>query len=320
MKRKTINPFPYSDSNKRYHTYDYYLRCRYGRKCAKVPLDGGFTCPNLDGTLSDAGCTFCTGRGSGDFCADRALSVEEQFQAIKNATEKKWGKVCYIPYFQAFSATWGDFSHMCRQFEAALALPDTVGLHIATRPDCLPPRVLDYLESLSRRCDLTVELGLQSIHDATLRRINRGHSYRQFLDGFAALRARGISVCVHLINGLPGENEEMMLQTAREMARLRPQMLKIHSLCVFRNTQLEHEYRAGAFSLLSRAQYVSITCRQLQLLPPQTVIARIMGDGAAAALVAPQWCQRKLTLLNEIDKWFAANNTYQGALYSAEHR
>lgn len=310
---KRPNPFPFSDSNKRYHTYDYYLRHKYGKKCVTVPLDGGFSCPNIDGTISYGGCTFCSARGSGDFCAPSRLTLAEQFEVAKRLTADKWGRdVGYIPYFQAFSATHGDFDHMRTQMETAAALPGAVALHLATRPDCLPPKVVHYLASLAARCDLVVELGLQSIHDETLRTIRRGHTFATFLEGYQALRACGVDVCIHLINGLPGETKEMMLETSRVIATLQPAFVKIHSLYILHGTEMAEQYQSGKIALLTREEYVDITCRQLEYLPSQTVIARVMGDAAADQLIAPLWCQKKFLVLNEIDKWFVSHDSMQG--------
>ena len=321
--------FPYSDTNKRYHTYDYYLKHRYGTKCARIPIDAGFSCPNRES--GGGGCTFCSARGSGDFCADTLLPPEIQFAKGYARLTEKWGKrmqaipLPAIPYFQAFSNTYAPPGRLRQLYEAALCYRDADGnpvpipaLAIATRPDCLSPETVDLLCALNRRADVTVELGLQSIHDETLRRIRRGHDSAAFLDGFRMLADAGIGICVHIINGLPGETREMMLETVRAVAALHPQFIKIHMLHILRGTVMAEEYARGEFSLLSCEEYVSVVCRQLELLPPETVICRLTGDGAAGDLLAPDWTKNKRAVLAAIDKTLAAQNTCQGAAFSAE--
>ena len=203
-------------------------------------------------------------------------------------------------------------------FEPVLAFPDVVGLAVATRADCLPEPVLDYLADLSCRTDLTVELGLQTVHDETARRIGRGHDYETFLCGYRALTYRGIRVCIHLINGLPGENRRMMLQTARQVAALRPYAVKIHLLHLLRGTPLAAEYESDPFRLLEREEYVQLVCDQLELLPPETMIQRLTGDGDRRLLVGPMWSVRKREVLNAIDREMARRGTVQGARFCSE--
>ena len=230
------------DHHKRYRTWSGELRRRYGQKVCKIPLNAGFGCPNRDGTCGISGCTYCSGLQSGDFGGDPSLSIEEQFAQMRAVFDKKWPGAQYIAYFQAGTNTYAPVDVLQSFFEPVLAFPDVVGLAVATRADCLPEPVLDYLADLSCRTDLTVELGLQTVHDETARRIGRGHDYETFLCGYRALTYRGIRVCIHLINGLPGENRRMMLQTARQVAALRPYAVKIHLLHLLRGTPLAAEY------------------------------------------------------------------------------
>ncbi len=317
------SPFVYSDTNKRYHTYDYYLRRRYGSKCARIPIDAGFSCPNREGGMG--GCIYCSARGSGDFCSDVLLPPEEQFTREYARLTGKWGKrLPAIPYFQAFSGTYAPTADLRALYDAALSYTDRDGrpvdipaISIATRPDCLSRETVAYLTELNTHADVTVELGLQSSHDATLRRIRRGHDYAAFLRGFEALRRAGIAVCVHIINGLPTEDadvesREQMLQTAARLGALRPDFVKIHMLHVLRNTPLADEYARGHAALLSLQDYVSTVCDQLGLLPPETVICRLTGDGPAEDVIAPLWTKNKRAVLAAIDRTLAGQNRCQG--------
>ncbi|MBE6637904.1 MAG: TIGR01212 family radical SAM protein [Ruminococcaceae bacterium] len=308
------NPFPFSDSNKRYYTFDYYLRRTFGGKCAKITLDGGFTCPNRDGTRGIGGCTFCSGRGSGDFCEKASVPIADQFAVQKEMMRKKWDNARFLAYFQAYTNTYASLPQLKELYEEALRQPDVVGLNIATRADCLTPEIVAYLRELSERTALTIELGLQTIHDQTAKRVNRGHSWQEFLDGYEMLS--GLDVCVHIINGLPGESAEMMLDTAKAVAGLHPKFLKIHLLHVLEGTVLASQYLKGEFSELSLADYVRIVCDQLEILPPETVLGRVTGDGPADSLIAPLWSKKKLVVMNEIDKELVRRGSYQGIWYN----
>lgn len=307
------NTFLYSDSNKRYYTYDYFLRQKFGQKVFKVTLDAGFTCPNIDGTRGVGGCTYCSARGSGDFAASPTLPIEEQYKSVREMMEKKWeGGLC-IPYFQAHTNTYAPLSVLKEKFEKALTLPNAVGLDIATRADCISDETAEYLKELNERTFLTVELGLQTIHDSTAEKINRCHTYEEFLKGYEKIK--GLNVCVHIINGLPGETHDMMLETAREIARLDPFMIKIHLLHIIEGTKMAEQYLAGAFELPTLEEYVSTVCDQLEVLSPETVIARVTGDGAPDSLIAPLWSRKKFVVMNEIDKELVRRNSTQGAKY-----
>lgn len=312
------NPFRFSDSNKRYHSYDYFLRQRFGSKCAKLPIDAGFTCPNRDGTCGVGGCVYCSARGSGDFCADSATSIEKQLSAAYEKMSGKWKSPLGIAYFQAFTNTYAPVDVLREKYEAALKFPQTVGISIATRADCLAHDVCEYLAELAERTFLTVELGLQSVHDITAERINRGHTFAQFVDGYEKLRrvSDKISIGVHLINGLPGETPEMMLESAREVASLRPEQLKLHLLHVIEGTQLADMYARGEFECLTLDEYADIVVRQLEVMPPETVIGRLTGDGMADTLIAPEWSRKKLVVMNTVDKLMYARGTWQGRLYA----
>ena len=319
MKRvtqKDTNPFPHSDSNKRYYTYDYYLRTTYGGKCAKVTLDGGFTCPNIDGTKGKGGCIYCSARGSGDFSPAPTLSLAEQYALQTARIREKWETPRFIPYLQAHTNTYAPLERLRAVYAQALALPGAVALHIATRADCLPEDVLSLLRELSEQIPLTVELGLQSTSEKTARRILRGHTYAEFLDGYHRLRERvpRARVSIHLINGLPEESREDMLKTVTDVARLFPDEVKLHLLHVLKGTPLAVLYERGDYVPLTLEEYADTVVSQLRLLPPDVVIGRLTGDGAAEDLLAPTWSLKKLTVINEIDKRMANGGFMQGDL------
>lgn len=313
------NPFPYSDSNKRYHTYDYYLRRTFGGKCAKIPLDAGFSCPNIDGRCGVGGCIYCSGRGSGDFAFTADVPIREQYDRTRAALSKKWSVERCIPYFQAHTNTYAPTEVLRPLFEEALTFPGVVGMNIATRADCLPDGTVALLADLAERTTLTVELGLQSVHDATAERINRGHTFAQFLDGYERLGAANprISRCVHLIFGLPGEDDDMMLQSVRTVAAMRPEQIKIHLMHVLRGTVLGEMYERGEYTPLSRERYISLVVQALTLLPAETVVGRLTGDGMGEQLLAPDWSRKKVTVLNDIDKALYENDLWQGCAYRA---
>lgn len=323
MKKNTQsaqNPFRYSDSNKRYHTYDYYLRHTFGGKVAKLALDGGFTCPNIDGTCGTGGCIYCSPHGSGDFMASSALSLAEQYRVQREKMSLKWQVKKCIPYFQAHTNTYAPLSRLTALFEEALTLPDAVGLNIATRADCLPDDVLDYLAVLSERTVLTVELGLQTVHDETAVRINRGHDFATFIHTYERIRTRAprARVGVHLIFGLPGESDQMMLDTVCRVSALRPDEVKLHLLYVVANTALADLYLRGEYMALERERYIGLVADAIELLPPETVLGRLTGDGAPDTLLAPVWSRKKLTVLNDIDKLLLAKGSWQGKYYHSK--
>lgn len=305
------NPFVYSFDNKRYHTFDYEMKKIFGRKTVKIPLDAGFTCPNLDGSKGKGGCTYC-GNGSGDF-AGKGITLAEQFENGKKPLSHKWPSAQYLAYFQAHSNTYAPVSRLRPLFEEALTFPKVQGLCIATRADLLPPDVLNLLEELNRRTFLTVELGLQTIHDETAMKINRCHDFETFLKGYNALQERKICSCIHLINGLPGESQEMMLKTAKRVAELHPWGIKIHMLHILKGTKLAEEYGKEPYPLLELREYASLVCDQLELFPPETVVERITGDGQKESIVAPLWTLRKREVLAAVDKEFVRRESFQGS-------
>lgn len=312
--QRTENPFKYTDTNKRYYTYDYYLRRTFGGKCAKIPIDAGFSCPNIDGRCGVGGCIYCSGRGSGDFAESPNMPVAEQYNTTRQRLSSKWGTERCIPYFQAHTNTYAPVEVLREKYEAVVGLDGVVALNIATRADCLGEDVTEYLCELAERVPLTVELGLQTSNDATAAIINRGHTFADFKDGFMRLRAASekIDICVHLIFGLPGEDRETMLRTVRDVAALHPEQVKIHLLHVIKGTKMAELYGSGEYTPLEKAEYVELVADALELLPPDVVVARVTGDGMAESLVAPEWSRKKVSVINDIDKLLFERNSYQG--------
>ena len=311
------NPFAYSDTNKRYYTYDYFLKSTFGGKVAKLPLDAGFTCPNIDGRCAHGGCIYCSPRGSGDFAQESVIPTEEQFEIVKSQLSSKWKTDKYIPYFQAHTNTYAPLEIIREKIEPVMKKEGVVGLNIATRADCLEDDVVDYLCELAGRTTLTVELGLQSSNDETARAINRGHSYADFLVGYRKLHLASakINICVHIIFGLPGEDREMMLKTVKDVADLHPEQVKIHLLHVIKNTAMADIYLGGDYIPMTMEDYVDTVAEALTYLPPDTVIGRLTGDGMQSELLAPDWSRKKTIVINNIDKKMYERDLYQGKNY-----
>lgn len=308
--QKDRNPYKYSDSNKRYQTFDYYTRRLFGEKCAKISLDAGFTCPNIDGRLSTGGCIYCL-RGSGGADGE---TLEEQYLRGRQIMERKWKCKKFIPYLQAHTNTYAPVEVLREVYSKAASFDGAVMLAVATRADCLPEEVTELLAETSERIPLMVELGLQSIHDKTADIINRAHTFEDFERGYERLRAAGgnIKIGVHLIDGLPGETPEDMLQSAAVVGAMRPDMIKIHLLHVLKNTPLAGMYSLGKYKPLELDEYVRTVCDQLERIPAETAIGRVTGDGKAAELVAPLWSAKKTVVANEIDKELYRRGTFQG--------
>ncbi len=298
--------------NKRYYTLNYYYKKKYNSKVFKVSLNGGFTCPNKDGTVGTRGCIFCSRLGSGDFAGNKNLDLISQFNEVKSIMLKKWPDAKYIGYFQANTNTYAPLNQLKAKYETILNLDNVVGLNIATRSDAITEEVMDYLEELNHKTDLVIELGLQSMHEKTLKLINRGHDLKNFEDCFKKLKARGIKVVVHIINGLPYETKDMMIETAKYLNELDIDGIKIHMLHIIKNTDLEDLYKKQSFHILTKEEYVDIVINQLEVLNENIVINRITGDPVKEELVAPNWLLKKFCVLNDIDKEMVKRDTYQG--------
>lgn len=304
--------FKYSDSNKRYHTLDYYYKHKFGCKIAKISLNAGFTCPNKDGTKGVGGCIYCSKLGSGDYAGKPNKSLTEQFLDIKKIMDRKWKDTKYIAYFQANTNTYAPVNVLKDKYEEVLKIDGVVGINIATRSDSITDECLDYLEELNKKTFLNIELGLQTIHEKTNKLINRGESLEEFTKMVNKLRKRKINVIVHIINGLPYETKEMMIETIKYVNNLDIQGIKIHMLHIIKDTKLADLYYKEHFHVLTREEYVDIVCDELELLREEIVINRITGDPDPNDLIEPTWLIKKFGVLNEIDKEMKKRNIYQG--------
>lgn len=308
------NPFIFSSDNKRYHTLNYYNHCKFGEKTYKAVLDCGFTCPNIDGSKGTGGCIFCDS-GSGYF-TQPDLPISQQLEAeIRRISPKAKGSPKIIAYMQSNTNTYTSPEKLGGILKEILSFPEVNGIAIGTRADCLPDEILDVIADYSKRTSLTVELGMQSVHESTINLINRCCSHEEFLEGFSRLKQRGIRICLHMINGLPFETSDMAAETARQAALMHPDAVKLQMLHVIRGTKLAEMYERGEFRLLTKDEYIDIIVKQLELLPPDIVIERITGDGDKSKLIAPKWSADKISVLGGIDKRLAELDTYQGRLY-----
>ena len=298
--------------NKRYYTLNCFYRNKFNSKVSKISLNAGFSCPNIDGTVGNGGCIFCSKLGSGDFAGDKNLDLVSQFNQVKEVINKKWPDTKYIGYFQANTNTYADVDTLKEYYESILKLDNVVGLNIATRPDAISDEVLEYLKELNNRTFLTIELGLQSIHDDTLKYINRGHNLKCFVDCFNKLKKNNINVVVHIINGLPFETKEMMIDTIKFLNNLGIDGIKIHMLHILKDTRLERIFKRDKFHVLSKEEYIDIVIEQLEYLNENVVIHRITGDPDIKDLIEPEWLIKKFCVLNDIDKEMVKRNTYQG--------
>ena len=308
-----MNDFIYSNSNKRYHTLDYFYKNKFGQKVCKVSLNAGFSCPNIDGTKGIGGCIYCSKLGSGEFAGNKKDSILKQFKDIKKIMNKKWPNTKYIAYFQARTNTYAPVNKLKEVYEPVLKEKDVIGLSIATRPDAITDECLEYLKDLNSRTYLTIELGLQTTKEETSLLINRCHSLDCFKDMVNKLRNNNINVVVHIINGLPYETKEDMLNTVKYLNNLDIQGIKIHMLSIIKDTPLEKLYKKEKFHILTKEEYIDITISQLEYLRPEIVIHRITGDPNPKELIEPTWLIKKFCVLNDIDKEMVKRNTYQGA-------
>lgn len=300
--------------NKRYRTWNAALREQFGGKIFKVPIDGGFDCPNRDGTVATGGCTFCSVSGSGDTIVAPQAPLPVQFQKEVQRMHQKWPNVDqYIVYFQNFTNTHAPVEVIRHRFEQVVNEQGVVGIAIGTRPDCLPDDVVAYLADLNERYYLWVELGLQTTFEQTSQAINRAHTYETYLLGVEKLRKYNIRVCTHLINGLPGESLEMMRENVRRtILDSDIQGIKLHLLHLMTNTQMLKDYHRGALQLLTKEDYVQVICDQLELIPPEIIIHRLTGDAPFDTLVGPMWSLKKWEVLNAIDEELIRRESYQG--------
>lgn len=306
--------FIYSDDNKRYHTLSYHNFHTFGKRAVKAVIDAGFTCPNLDGTKGVGGCFFCSG-GSGYFTSEPTVPIAEQFRREKERILRKYPDALIIAYFQAHTNTYSDTGTLEKRYgEAIKAGAD--GISVATRPDCIDSKKAELIASLG--VPVTVELGLQTVHNATLKAMNCMSCYEDFTKAMSVLREHRIRTCVHLIDGLPGETPEMMLETAMLLGKQRPDAVKLQLLHVIKGTKLCELYSNGLYTPMNKDDYINIVVRQLEYFPPETVIERLTGDGDKKTLAAPLWSTDKISVLGGIDKRMAELDIYQGDKYTPQ--
>lgn len=304
--------------DKPYYSLDFYLREQFKEKVYRLALNGGCTCPNRDGTLGTGGCIFCSREGSGDFAASASASITEQIEAAKVQIVRKRPCRKFIAYFQAFTNTYGPIDKLRKMFFEAIAHPDVVVLSIATRPDCLPEEVLVLLKELNQIKPVWVELGLQTIHPDTSRFIRSGFDLGCFESAVMALRKLEIPVIAHVILGLPGETEAMMLETVDYLGQLGIDGVKLQLLHVLTDTDLYHYYLKHPFPLLAQDKYCKLVIQCLEHLPPRTVIHRITGDGPKKLLAGPLWSCNKRQVLNQIHRMMKEQNSWQGKQWNQQ--
>ncbi|MEG2297392.1 MAG: TIGR01212 family radical SAM protein [Clostridium sp.] len=303
---------------KPYYALDYYLKQTFGEKIYKLALDGGMNCPNRDGTLGFGGCIFCSHGGSGDFAEPMRTSVTDQIERAKERVSHKIKQGRYIAYFQSYTNTYAPVSYLEPLFSEAISHPDIVALSIGTRPDCLPPDVIELLSKLNKQKPVWIELGLQTIHETTAKTICRGYELPCFEDALIRLKKAGIDVIVHVILGLPGESREDMLDTIRYLSRLNPPIdgIKLQLLHILKDTKLAALYEAAGFPILSMNEYIDLVLDCIRLLPPDVVIHRLSGDGPKNLLIEPLWSSNKRLVLNSITKAFKDTGAYQGEYFN----
>lgn len=308
------------DSNKRYKQYSQHLKELFNCKVYKVTLDAGFSCPNRDGVISTGGCIFCEDGGSFSQAHSGELSINEQLDISINKLKDRFGAQKFISYFQAYSNTYAPVDKLKSLYDEAILHPDVVGLSIGTRPDCVDAEKIMLINSYAKNYEVWVEYGLQSIHDKTLKLINRGHSAEDFIKAYELTRKFGenIKICVHVILGLPGETRQEMLETAKVLADLGIDGIKIHLLCALKDTELEKMHNRGEFNPLSAEEYVDTVCDYLEILPPKTIIHRLAGNGLKKILVAPKWLPEKFKVLNLIDRELERRGTFQGSKFCSQ--
>jgi radical SAM protein (TIGR01212 family) len=300
---------------KRYSDYNNYLRQLFGQRVQKISIDAGLSCPNRDGFLSEKGCTYCNSKGSGSGMFKKGLSIKEQIETNKIGAIKKYKTKKFLAYFQSYSNTYTSCEHMKLMFDEALSSEDMVGMTIGTRPDCIDAPKLDLIESYTKNYLVWLEYGLQSVHDTTLQKINRRHSVKDFFNAVELTMNRGINICTHVILGLPGEDRNMMLKTAKTLADSPINGVKIHLLYVVKGTMLDNMWKRGEYIPMEQKEYVDTVCDFLELLPNNIIIQRITGDPHTDELQAPMWAGRYRETFNMIQNTLEKRDSFQGKKY-----
>ena len=301
----------FNNTDKRYNQFSAYLKNKFGAKVYKITIDAGFSCPNRDGTISNGGCIFCDDGGSFSQAHSNLLSVKEQVNIGAETLKKRFKAQKFMSYFQAFSNTYKPVSELEKIYNSSLNHPDVVGISIGTRPDCIDDDKIKLISSYKDDYYTWVEYGLQSIHDKTLKKINRGHDFDCFLRAYEKTKNAGLNVCVHVILGLWESHDEIM-QTAQKLATLGIDGVKIHMLCALEGTKLANMYKNGEIDFMSEDEYIQTVCDFLEYLPQTTTIHRLAGNGLSTELIAPRWIGKKLDCLNKIDREFLKRNSWQG--------
>lgn len=304
--------YAWREAGLRFYKQSFHYRTLFGQRAQRISLDGGFTCPNVDGSITTGGCTFCDNRSFSPSRRSKRIPIEEQLAKGMRGVKRRYGDTKYLAYFQPATNTYGKLEKLQHLYELPLAFPDVVGLIIGTRPDCVPNPVLDYVESLTARTYVSMEYGIQTIHNASLDWMNRGHHYDCFPDAMHRSRDRGFEISAHLILGLPGETPQMMLQTIDEVCSQGVDAIKLHNLYAVEKTKLADQVRAGEVTLMERDEYVEIVCDCLERVPGNVVIERLTGEAPPDYLVAPDWCLQKTSLQQQIEKELERRDSYQG--------
>ncbi len=304
-----------SNMEQRYNDLNSYLRGLFGCRVQKISLDAGLTCPNRDGTIATGGCIYCNARGSGTGAHARGISIREQLIEAKSYLARRYKAKKFIAYFQSFSNTYAPVERLKALYDEALTVEDVVGLSIGTRPDCVDDQILALLQGYARHHLVWLEYGLQSANDVTLSVINRGHDVRCFKEAVAATRGRGIKICAHVILGLPGETRDDMLRTAKTLADLGIDGIKLHLLYVIRGTELEARLQQGAYVCLRQQEYIDLVCDFLERIPADMIIQRLTGDPHPEGLVAPRWALQKSENLTRIRQTLEERDSWQGKFW-----
>jgi uncharacterized protein len=309
-----MNPFPYSHDNKRYYTWNHYLKSTFDVKVFKVPLDAGLSCPhrNIHGI---GGCTFCSTAGSGDYAGNRKDTLKQQYDQGFAMMSKKWPDAQGIAYFQAYTNTYAPLPQLKEIYDPFFDDHPCLAVAIATRADCLDVDIIEYLNAKNRIKPLFLEIGVQTIFDITARKVNRQENIEDIEKKLELLKSAGLNVVLHIINGLPDETPDMMLDTARWVAKMSPFAIKIHMMHIIKDTVLASQFKHAPFPILTKEEYVDIVVKQLEVLPPTTVIQRLTGDAVKEDLIEPMWTLKKVSVLNDIDKEMVRRNTWQGRAY-----
>lgn len=310
-----MNPFSYSHDNKRYHTWNHYLKSTFDSKVFKVPLDAGFSCPHRNSL--GGGCTFCSTAGSGDYAGNRKKTLKQQYDEGFAMMARKWPQAKGIAYFQAFTNTYAPLSRLKEIYDPFFDDHPCLAVAIATRSDCLDDDIIEYLKEKNRIKPLYLEIGVQTIHEVTANRLNRCENIDDIEKKVSQCQSAGLKVVLHIINGLPDETAEMMLDTARWVAKMAPFAIKIHMLHIIKDTVLARQFEQKPFQILTKEEYVDIVVRQLEVLSPTTVIQRLTGDAVKDDLIEPAWTIKKVSVLNDIDKEMVKRNTWQGKIYES---